>query len=162
MSPRPFPWRYDYQEDGPRLDSVVMRPVVPLSIVGRDVVPSVFALVDSGSEHVLVAPWVARTAQLETSSDKTINLGIGGESVRVHFVDARLRLHPSDGEDHEYVEWQTEVGVVQHWKPTWPALCGQVGFFDRFTVTMNRHAQQLAVEDHDVFDRRFGMRYLLR
>lgn len=33
-------------------------------------------------------------------------------------------------------------------------LLGQVGFFDQFTVTMNRHAQGLAVERLEQWDSR--------
>jgi hypothetical protein len=37
---------------------------------------------------------------------------------------------------------------------------GQVGFFDRFSVTMSRLAKQTAVEDTDAFDERFGVSYV--
>jgi len=36
-------------------------------------------------------------------------------------------------------------------------LAGQVAFLDRFTVTMSRLAQRLAVEDRSSFDQRFGV-----
>lgn len=94
-----------------------------------------------------------------SNSHRKIDLGIGGQTVEVRFVDLTLRLHPPGGSDEDYVEWQAEVGFVHHWRPTWPVLVGQVGFFTRFTVTMSRLAQELAIEDEDVFDQRFGVRF---
>lgn len=48
---------------------------------------------------------------------------------------------------------------MNEWKPTFPVILGQRGFLDRFTVTLNRQAQMVAVEDWDAFDRRFGVHY---
>jgi len=87
-------------------------------------------------------------------------LGSAAKPVEVRFCDLTLRLHPPDGGDEEYVEWHAEVGFVRRWRPTWPLLVGQVGFFDRFTVTMSRLAQHVALEPHDRFDQRFGIRYM--
>lgn len=151
---------YPYQEDGPRLGSVVLRPVVPVTLVGEDVAPASLALVDSGSEHILAAPWLASSVGIDPKqSQRRLNLGIGGETVEVRFADLSLRLHPPGGSDEEYVEWQAEVGFVHHWRPTWPILVGQVGFLDKFTITMSRLAQQVAVEAGEEFDRRFGVVY---
>lgn len=155
---RPFPWLYRYEEDGPRLGSVVMRPVVDMSFVGQDTSPLVKALVDTGCGHTLAAPWVARAAGVDpAASTREISLGIGGESVKVRFLDLTLRLHAPGQDESVLVEWSAEVGFMHHWKPTWPALVGQVGFLDQFTVTFNHHAQHLAVEDQRRFDERFGV-----
>lgn len=154
----PFPWLYRYEEDGPRLGDTVLRPVVDVSFVGTDVSPPVRALVDTGCGHVLAAPWVARAVGADPSaSSRVLNLGIGGEGVKVRFVDLTIRLHAPDADDSVYVEWQAEVGFTQHWRPTWPALVGQVGFLDQFTVTFNHLSQHLAVEEQTDFDRRFGV-----
>lgn len=154
-----FPWLFPYEEDGVRLDSVVLRPVAPISIVGREVAPVGPALVDSGCEHVLAAPWVARAALVDLDfSTREVVLGLGGEGVRVRFVDLTVRLHaPGVEGDEVFIEWQTEVGFLSHWRLTFQALLGQVGFLDRFTVTFSRQAQRLAVEDGAAFDRRFGV-----
>jgi hypothetical protein len=66
-------------------------------------------------------------------------------------------MAPRGDTDDVYVEWQAEVGFLQQWRPTWPMLVGQVGFFDQFTVTMSRFALQTAVEPADVFDARYGV-----
>lgn len=160
MPAPPFPWIYAYQEDGPRLHTVVMRPVVPITLVANDIAPTALSLVDSGCEHILAAPWLASAIGVDPDDGhRSITLGIGGESLRVRFVDLTLRLQAPGTNDDDYVEWQAEVGFLSHWRPTWPILVGQMGFLDRFTVTMNRQAQRLAVEDWDAFDRRFGVDY---
>lgn len=159
--PPPFPWVYTYQEDGPRLGSIVMRPIVPITLVGTDVAPTSLALVDSGCEHVLAAPWLANAVGVDLgTSHRRIDLGIGGETVEVRFLDLLVRLHPPDGDDDDYIEWQAEVGFLGHWRPTWPIVVGQVGFMDKVTVSMSRLAQQVAVEAPDEFDRRFGVQYV--
>lgn len=154
-----FPWLYAYEEDGPRLGSIVHRPVVPVALVGADVSSAVYALVDSGCSHVLAAPWLADEAGIDPKvSGRTLTLGIGGTSVMVEFADASLRLlAPGDSGDDVFVEWQAEVGFLKQWRPTWPMLVGQVGFFDQFTVTMSRFGLHTAVEAAEVFDARFGV-----
>ncbi len=64
---------------------------------------------------------------------------------------------PAPGDYDGDGDWPAEVGFVSHWLPTWPMLLGQVCFLDRFTATMSRHAQRLAVEDRSAFDDRFGV-----
>lgn len=157
MPAPPYPWIYPYQEDGPRLGAVVMRPVLPITLVADDVAPTALSLVDSGCEHVLAAPWLANAVGVDPGrGHRSITLGIGGESLNVRFIDLTLRLQAPGSSDENYVEWQAEVGFLSRWRPTWPILVGQMGFLNRFTVTMSRQAQQLAVEDWDAFDRRFG------
>lgn len=161
-APPPFPWVYSYQEDGPRLGTVVLRPIVPITLVAADVAPTSLALVDSGCEHVLAAPWLANSIGIDLGqSHRETDLGIGGETVKVRFADVTLRLQAPDVEDDDvYLEWQGEVGFPHHWRPTWPILVGQVGFLDQFTVTMSRLAQQVAVEAPETFDERYGIRYV--
>ena len=155
----PFPWVFAYEEDGPRLDAVVLRPVVSVALCGPgEVSAPVYALVDSGCSHVLAAPWLADTISVDPdSSDRSLVLGLGGENVRVRFVDLRLRLFAPGGSETDFMKWEDEVGFLKTWRPTWPVLLGQVAFMKRFTVTMSRHAQALAVEDQQVFDERFGV-----
>jgi hypothetical protein len=158
---RPFPWRYPYEDEAERAGVMVKRPVVAITPVGREGGTTVTALVDSGCEHVLAAPWVAMaTGSDPQGAHRSLPLGIGGDNVSVQFVDLTLRLHPPGGTDDEFVEWQTEVGFVNKWRPPWPMIVGQVGFFDAFTVTMSRYAMELAVEAADTYDARFGPAYL--
>lgn len=156
----PFPWTYPYQDDGPRLGSIVFRPILSVALAGPggEVSSGVYALVDSGCSHNLAAPWLAHAAGVDPKdSDRSLLLGIGGERVNVRFLDLTLRLLAPNGDDEQYVEWQAEVGFFDAWKPTFPMILGQAGFLDEFTVTMSHHARVTAVEERDAFDARFGV-----
>lgn len=83
-------------------------------------------------------------------------MGIGGDTVKAHFLDASMRLHPPGGTIDEFEEWPVEIGFVHQWRAPWQILLGQVGFFSRWTVTIQRDAQALAVEPYEAFDERFG------
>jgi hypothetical protein len=155
-----FPWLYPYQEDGPRLDRTVQRPIVSVALVGRtgEVSDGLYALVDSGCGHVLAAPWLANAAGIDLKeSQRVLDLGIGGDTVKVRFADLRVRLLAPNGTDDQFVEWETEVGFVDRWRPTFAVLLGQHGFLDQFTVTMSNFARLTAVEDCEAFDHRFGI-----
>jgi len=156
----PFPWLYPYQEDGPRLERIVHRPIVDAALAGPggEVSPVVFALVDSGCSHVLAAPWLAQAVGVDPKeSQREISLGLGGETVKVRFADLSIRLIAPGQPDDQFWEWSGEVGFIHHWKPTFQMIVGQHGFFDEFTVTMSSLAQVTAVEQRDEFDSRFGV-----
>jgi hypothetical protein len=156
-------WLYPYWDDpsgegSRRLGRRPLRPIIEVALLGpsgRQVVP---ALVDSGSEHTLAAPWLARAVGVVPDEERSISLGIGGDTQRVGFAHATLALlPPKTAPPRQPIEWEAEVGFFNRWRPPWQLLLGQIGFFDRFTVTMHRHAQAVAVEGFDVFDGRFGM-----
>jgi hypothetical protein len=62
-----FPWRFPYQRDAPR-QCEVLRPVVPVRLSGPDTGTPVSALVDSGSEHILAAPWLASDVAVDLTA----------------------------------------------------------------------------------------------
>lgn len=158
--PRPFPWLYPYQEDGPRLGETIHRPMVTTALLGPrgEVSPGVYSLVDSGCHHVLVDAALAAAIGVDhKASTRMVNLGLGGQTAKVRFADVRMRLLAPGGTDDEFHEWETEVGFIEHWRPTFPMLLGQRGFLDQFTVTMSNFARQTAVEEAGVFDERYGV-----
>lgn len=162
----PFPWIYPYVEDltaqrYPLASGrTAYRPLVPIGLRGpRDLSDRPWALVDSGSEHTLIAGWIARAMGLERQDPLwRLPLRLGGDTHDVAFHRVSIRLFDPGGVD-EAIEWESEVGVLSSHRITaWSAVLGQVGFFDRFTVTMQRAALATVVEDYDAFDARFGMR----
>ena len=53
-------------------------------------------------------------------------------------------------------EWDAQVGFFTTWaSPPWSIVRSQIGFFDRFTVTMNRQSQALAITAVEDFDDRY-------
>jgi len=141
------------------LGETVHRPIVSAALVGPvDVSPGIYALVDSGSHHVLADAAMASFAGIDYSgSDRELNLGMGGSTIKVRFADVRMRLLAPGGTDDDFIEWETEVGFVNNWRPTFPMILGQRGFLDQFTVTMSNFARQTAVEAPSSFDERFGV-----
>jgi hypothetical protein len=73
---------------------------------------------------------MASDANVSLDSPKySINLGIGGDSPLVRFVDVGIRLLHPGGDDDHFIEWETEVGFPDTWRAAWPMLLGQHGFF---------------------------------
>jgi hypothetical protein len=152
-----LPWRFAYQKDRPR-QREVLRPIVSARLRGPDLSSPVVALVDSGCEHVLAAPWLANDTAVDLSHPTyETTLGIGGDEAPIRFVEMNVRLQHPGGEDDHYIEWETEVGFPTYWRAPWPMLLGQHGFFDRFTVSMHRSARLTVVESWSTFDDRFGV-----
>lgn len=155
---RPFPWLYGYTaERVPRRGREVLRPAVTVSIPAPSAeIEPFWDLVDTGSESVLAADWLADFAEvdLSTSSDKAV-IGIGGQVIEVTFAEVELRLHAPD-DAAEFISWRADVGFVPHWQAPFALVLGQVGFLDRFTATFHRGAAAMAIEDRAVFDDRFG------
>ena len=49
------------------------------------------------------------------------------------FVEVVGTLHPPDGAGVEPVSWTLDIGFIDQWRPLYPVLLGNAGFFDRFT-----------------------------
>jgi hypothetical protein len=132
--------------------------VVPVRLIGPDTSTPVSALVDSGSEHILAAPWLASDVAVDLTKPKFVTtIWVAGGNPEVTFVDLFVRLQHPDGDDDVFVEWEAEVGFVDNWRAPWPVLLGQHGFFDQFTVSMHRSAALTVIEDWGAFDARFGI-----
>lgn len=82
---------------------------------------------------------------------------VGGRTLTARYKTISLRLHPADGAQAPYLEWQPKIGFVEDWHSDGLVLLGSVGFLDRFTVTASRFAQAVAIEDRKIFDQRFGI-----
>ena len=110
---------------------------------------TLLALVDSGSEHNLALRWLADELglDLESSADRLV-LGIGGRSVEAVFAEVDLHLYREhDGDD--YVRWRADVGFLQPWDAEFYLILGQTGFYDAFTITMNRRLLTVLVHDSE-------------
>ena len=143
----PEGWAYEYLAlETPRRGRDVFRPVVPVRLSAEQ--PSAFAgLVDSGSEHTLAARWLADDLgiDLAASSDRLM-LGIGGRSVEAVFAEVELRLYRDHSSD-DFVRWRGDVGFLTPWDAEFFVILGQSGFYDQFTVTMNRRVLTVLVQD---------------
>lgn len=167
-----LPWVYAYEEEHrPQehrfLEKPLLRPVVVVRFAGARLSEhNVAALVDSGSDHVLAAPWIAQEIGVEPDRDREMSIKVGGAVRPVRFADVTIHVLPPETNVRQggfdassTVSWETQVGLFTQWEsPPWMAVLGQVGFFDRFTVTISRHSQTLAVSHQGDFDERYPPR----
>jgi hypothetical protein len=161
LADQPLPWLYPYREDAQstRLDGPVFRPFVPVSLVHGDKSTLLLTgLIDTGADSVLASNLLADQLGIDLEDhDGETTHAVGGRVVKARYKTIGLRLHPSDADEAEYVEWEAQVGFIEGWHSDGLVLLGSVGFLDRFTVTASRFAQAVAVEDRRVFDDRFGV-----
>lgn len=164
MSTHTFPWVFPYAEDltvgseerRKRTGRLALRPVLPIELSGPHGSGKTLALVDSGSEHTLAAPWLARATGHEPGEyPKELTIGLGGSDRKIWFTDATLTIPAPPGSEQEPYTWTAEVGFIHRWEPPWAILLGQIGLFDQFTVTMNRWARALALEPLEAWDERY-------
>ena len=154
MIDRPLVYPF-YEEAHLRRGRSVQRPVVLVSI--GDPQLTFEALVDSGSEHVLADSTLAIAAGIDLSDPIDVEeIGLGGDIVEARFMPVTAYLHPPGAIDSDPVAWDLDVGFIDGWRPLYPCILGNVGFLDRFTVTISRFAQATAVEALEAFDARFG------
>jgi hypothetical protein len=167
-----FPWLYPYvletRGDEHPLGVEILRPVVEARLVGPGGDgQKVAALVDSGCSHILSFDWMALEIGVALDESREMFIQVGGASRRVRFADVTMRLCPPERPGSHTtdepcgpgagLEWTTEVGFIVGWSnPPWLMLLGQRGFFDQFTIVMNRYSQALALEPFDHFDNQYG------
>jgi hypothetical protein len=102
VAPGTFPWVFPYVREpraasSPFADRDLLRPAVPLRFVGPLGEQTVLALVDSGSDHVFAAPWVAQAIGVDLHQAVEAEVLLGGARRRAHFVEAHLVLGPPGG-----------------------------------------------------------------
>ena len=115
-------------------------------------------LIDTGSDAILASDLVADYIglDLDDHEGETIH-AVAGAIVTARYKTVALRLHQPDGDSEAFHEWEAPVGFIGGWKNPSLLLLGSVGFLDRWTVTVSRFSQALAIEGVDVLDRRFGL-----
>lgn len=158
------PWVFPYVAEPGREDVYqppALRPAVAISLATverAEETPKFLALVDSGSERTLAGPGLGRVATMQRGRSAEMQIKLGGAPRTVRFGVVTLRLYRNvwSVDEAPLDEWNAEVGFIVQWEPPWAVLLGQRGFFDRFTVTMNRFTQALALEPLEVFDDRYG------
>jgi hypothetical protein len=103
-------------------------------------------------ESVAIAAGIDLSSPLDTEE-----IGLGGAIVEARFVAVTAHLYHSGDDPSPPLSWELEVGFIANWRPLYPCILGNVGFLDRFTVTLSRHSQATAVEPMETFDNRFGV-----
>ena len=142
-------WTFDYAVyERPRLGREVFRPVVPVSL-GPGFRRGTVGLVDSGSEHTLASRELADDMGLDLRGSRRLQLGIGGRSAEAVFAHVEIRLYRDHSED-DFVDWFADVGFLDPWDAEFFVILGQIGFFDEFTVSMNRRLLAVHIDHPEV------------
>ena len=96
--PPAFPWVYPYTEErrvggSEFLGKPLLRPTVIVRLEGERIGShNVVALVDSGADHILVAPWIAQDIGVTPDANRSILSRIGGDTRPVRFADVGVIL----------------------------------------------------------------------
>lgn len=137
----------------------MFRPFVPVSLVSGALSTTMLnGLVDTGADAVLASDLLAEQLEIDLSDNEgETQHAVGGETLTARYKTVTLRLHTPGGDVDGHVGWEAPVGFVEGWHGYSFVLLGNVGFLDRFTVTLSRFALGVAIEDRDAFDDRFGI-----
>lgn len=115
-------------------------------------------MIDTGADSLLASNLLADQLEVDLDDhDGETTHAVGGRVVTARYKTIGLRLHPSDADESEYIQWEAQVGFIDGWHSDGLVLLGSVGFLDRFTITASRFAQAVAVEERETFDNRFGV-----
>ncbi len=112
---------------------------------------SVDALIDSGSDDIVLPITVSRKLGLDLSKTPQGHAqAVGGQSIGYHYVRLTLRL--SDGVEH--CEWDAMVGITT--QPLRWALFGRSGFFRFFDVNFQEATRETVVVPNANFPGRYS------
>ena len=114
----------------------VIRPLIRIGIRHEDKKISIFALIDSGADHC-VFPWdVGKRLGIDLTTGKQVKaIGFGGEAAPIYFHHVMLDI---GGLKHKIMAGFSDVVPLP--------LLGQLGFFDRFRVTLDYKKQEIFIE----------------
>jgi hypothetical protein len=101
-----------------------MRPAAEARVIGPagQVGQRVYALIDSGSDYTLAAPWMAMEVGIDINDGRETRVQVGGRPRPIRVLEATLQLcAPVIPESHEYDEensltWTAEVGFFESWE----------------------------------------------
>jgi hypothetical protein len=147
----PQPWLYPYRED-PRETRLsgepVFRPFVCVSLAnGEEHTALLDGLVATAASGVYASAELAEALGIDLSDHEgEVEAVVNGSdrTVTVRYKTLTLRLHPSDGSEDVYRQWQTKVGFIENWHRY--VVLGNVGFLDRFRVTFGGSSKAVAIE----------------
>lgn len=132
-------YKYEGQMDSIS-GSITYRPVLEVELSTPAKKIKTMALVDSGSESILINESFAQVFHISLHTNETVRIGgIGGEGKIGHRSSIKIKI---EGYDEAVL---TDVIFV----PDLPfdVLLGQRGFFDRFDVRFEKKGNRFFLED---------------
>lgn len=132
--------KFDYREYLSRVPGkaeyrLILRPVIPVRIIGPTAEARCDALVDTGADETVLPICLAELLGVSLDQDFTGQAaGIGGTRLHVRYGDIVFEL--SDG--RKALRWATSAGFVEFPSPDDElVILGHGGFLDYFTATFD-------------------------
>lgn len=123
---------------------VLLRPEIPIRIIGNAGDAFLWALVDTGSDELLLPQSVANRINATQHAGMNWKIeGIGGQQVSVTLGDVELELRGGG----QTFRWPAKVGFVAYANPQDEAVVlGRTGFLEHFRVTFDGHQHELEIQ----------------
>lgn len=124
--------------------SVLMRPEVPLRVIGDSGDVFCWALVDTGADHSIIpqsfAAQIGVNLDASDEADEGIVSGFAGGQARVRFAEVTLQL----GRAGQTVQWTATVGFVEFEQPEDEVtILGHIGCLEFFRSTFDGETKEV-------------------
>lgn len=134
----------------PEIVSSLKKPTIPVEFkMGESGYIEIMALVDSGSDVVVLPKGIATVAGVKLSKKTSTSNGIGGK-VKIKKGSVSFRIKNERG--YHYIT--TSVEVMDDDKI--PMILGRKGFFDKFIVTLDEKHQKVILKEYPNKSRKKG------
>jgi hypothetical protein len=123
--------------------TVVLRPEIPVRVIGPRATAQFRALVDTGADNTIL-PWsLAENCGVELVEGKGPQMEVfGGQKIETLFGDVRFELKDAS----ETIRWRTRVQFFAFPSPEEESLVlGHAGFLDFFTAVFDGQLGELSL-----------------
>jgi hypothetical protein len=129
-----FPYvRYEIDPTPAIPSGEVYRPRIPIRVIGPEGTVQVFALVDTGADHVFLSAALAEILGIALSGESETASGAGGQDIDVWTGSIEIEV----GDDNERRRWRTTIGFLADDKDPPAAFLGNAGFLEHFVATFD-------------------------
>ena len=126
--------KFRYKKYGP----AVLRPVIPIEIIGDDIEVPYEVLVDSGADICIFDSHIADILEIDVVKGERHQVsGLTGFPEFYYLHDISIKVGG--------LEYKTEVGFMSM-KGSAYGIVGQKGFFDKFTVKFDLQKEDIEIK----------------
>lgn len=134
----------------PEITNGLRKPTIPVEFkMGESGYMTIMALVDSGSDVIVLPRGLAEIANVKLSKETSTSNGIGGKvEVKKGSISFRIK------NKHEYHYITAPVEIMDDDKI--PMILGRKGFFDKFIVIVDEKHKTVKLKEHPNKNRKKG------
>ena len=115
----------------------IYRPLIPLTINGKDSLFDALAILDSGSDITIIPKEIADTLDIEYTNDNSIS-GLSGEPVKAKEGKVNIEF----GKGREIYLFDIPILVPTEQK-NMAIIMGRQGFFNQFKITFDESNKKI-------------------